>query len=189
MTASDTPPPLTDEELQDLRDWHRKTLDPKVGRLLAKVDALLAHNGVLVTEVRFQAERAEAARADRNALAAKLHAVDAVLNAHAEGRDPMGLCMELGSTAMRIAGLIATARTENTALAAAVKTIATALDNLGGRIYRDLRDEYDDIAERVGADDAKMLRAFNDYAEEQLAVLNNPAVRAALGETGGTDAG
>jgi hypothetical protein len=73
-------------------------------------------------------------------------------------------------------------------LAAALKTVASALDNLGGRIYRDLRDEYDDITDRVGDEDAKLLREFNAFADDQLAVLSDPVVRAALGETGGTDA-
>ena len=71
---------------------------------------------------------------------------------------------------------------ENAALAEAVKTVATALDNLGGRVYRDFNSDYSEVADSV------ILREFNAYAEGQLAVLDDSAVRAALGETGGTDA-
>lgn len=58
--------------------------------------------------------------------------------------------------------------------------IATALDNLGARVYRDLH--FD--SSYLDPEDPKAMReaisGFCAYAEAFLGVLNDPAVRAAL---------
>jgi hypothetical protein len=59
--------------------------------------------------------------------------------------------------------------------------LATALDNLGARLYRDLHVDTTDLA--VTSRDpqvATTLISFSAYAEECLAVLDNPDVLAAL---------
>jgi hypothetical protein len=89
----------------------------------------------------------------------------------------------LASTEREMVGI----RRDRDTKAEAVKTVATALDQIGGRIYRDLHVESTDIEQHVADWVAKVLREFTAYAEEQLAVLNDPAVRAALGETGGIE--
>jgi hypothetical protein len=127
------------------------------------MDALARAGGEAITE-------RDAARMERDALAAKLDESETrrkdLFRRLGEHMDDLG-----------------DARTENMALAEAVKTVATALDNLGGRVYRDFNSDYSEVADSV------ILREFNVYAEEQLAALDDPAVRAALGETGGTENG
>lgn len=61
--------------------------------------------------------------------------------------------------------------------ARAVMTLATALDSLGGRIYRDLAGDY---AEIHTSDVPKTVDGFNAFAEDCLAVLDDPEVKAAL---------
>lgn len=65
--------------------------------------------------------------------------------------------------------------------ARAVAVLATALDSLGARIYRDLHVESTDIAARA-ADPrlAETLAGFTAYAEDCLAVLDDPEVRTIL---------
>jgi hypothetical protein len=74
-------------------------------------------------------------------------------------------------------------KTERDALTAALDKVATALDQIGGRIYRDIHTEATDVTEHVEDWVAKVLRDFTAYAEEHLAVLNDPSVRAALETT------
>ncbi|MDG4750276.1 hypothetical protein O7630_04945 [Micromonospora sp. WMMD718] len=63
----------------------------------------------------------------------------------------------------------------------AVTVLATALDSLGARIYRDLHIESTDLAARgVDPQVTAMLTSFSTYAEDCLAVLDDPAVRNAL---------
>jgi len=57
----------------------------------------------------------------------------------------------------------------------AVAKLATALDQLGGRIYRDLAGDYAEI--HTSGDAPKTVDGFNAAAEEFLAVLNDPEVR------------
>jgi len=59
--------------------------------------------------------------------------------------------------------------------ARAVAKLATALDQLGGRIYRDLAGDYAEI--HTSGDAPKTVDGFNAAAEEFLAVLNDPEVR------------
>jgi hypothetical protein len=47
MTATEPTQPLTGEQLEDIRDWHNKTRDRRVGALLAEVDRLRAENTAL----------------------------------------------------------------------------------------------------------------------------------------------
>jgi hypothetical protein len=63
----------------------------------------------------------------------------------------------------------------------AVSALATALDKLGARIYRDLHVDSTD-AVTVDADPrlTAMLTSFSAYAEECLAVLDDPSVRTVL---------
>ena len=58
--------------------------------------------------------------------------------------------------------------------------VATALDNLGGRMYSDLNldSSYLDPSNAQAVEDA--INGFCAYAEECLGVLDDPAVRAAL---------
>lgn len=64
----------------------------------------------------------------------------------------------------------------------AVKILATALDNLGSRFHRDLHPE----SSYLPMDDPKVMAdaidRFAGYVEEQLAVLDDPVVKAALAE-------
>lgn len=63
----------------------------------------------------------------------------------------------------------------------AVAALATALDSLGARIYRDLHVENTDIAARATDPQlAETLSGFTAYAEDCLAVLDDPEVRIAL---------
>jgi len=86
VTASDTPPRLTDEELAHAR---RRQSDPLAqtslieARLLAEVDRLRAALATVSDEAGVQCREAAArtneARRERNALAAKLAAVEKVI--------------------------------------------------------------------------------------------------------------
>lgn len=57
--------------------WHTFTENTEF--LLGKVESLLAHNGVLVTEVRFQAERADSFRSERDAATARVGVLEGQL--------------------------------------------------------------------------------------------------------------
>ena len=63
----------------------------------------------------------------------------------------------------------------------AVTALATALDSLGARIYRDLHVDSTDLGAH-GADPrlAQLLTGFSAYAEECLSVLDDPDVRIVL---------
>ncbi|WP_230554397.1 hypothetical protein [Salinispora arenicola] len=62
-----------------------------------------------------------------------------------------------------------------------VTALATALDSLGARIYRDLHVESADLAARgIDPQVTAMLTSFSTYAEDCLAVLDDPAVRTVL---------
>lgn len=60
----------------------------------------------------------------------------------------------------------------------AVRALASALDNVGSRIYSDINPDssYEPLDERT----ANLLSDFTAYAEGQLAVLDDPTVKAAL---------
>jgi hypothetical protein len=63
----------------------------------------------------------------------------------------------------------------------AVRALATALDNVGCRIYRDVNPDSSYIAvedERV----ALVLSDFTAYADEQLGVLDDPTIKRVVGE-------
>ena len=64
----------------------------------------------------------------------------------------------------------------------AVTILATALDNLGARIYRDLHVEssYIDLGDAKAMADA--LTGFSSFADEVLGALSHPAVKRALAE-------
>lgn len=47
MTSSTPTPPPTDEQLEDIRDWHNKTRDHRVGVLLAALDRLRTWDGLM----------------------------------------------------------------------------------------------------------------------------------------------
>jgi len=47
MTAPEPTQPLTDEQLEDIRDWHNKTRDRRVGALLTTLDHLRTWNGLM----------------------------------------------------------------------------------------------------------------------------------------------
>lgn len=62
-----------------------------------------------------------------------------------------------------------------------VAALATALDSLGARIYRDLHVENTDIAAHAADPQlVETLSGFTAYAEDCLAVLNDPEVRTVL---------
>lgn len=61
----------------------------------------------------------------------------------------------------------------------AVRVLATALDNLGARIYRDVHPE----SSYISTDDEQItdiLDKLSAYADEQIKALDHPAVRAVL---------
>lgn len=63
----------------------------------------------------------------------------------------------------------------------AVTILATALDNLGARIYRDIHIDSSYIP--LPADDPALLRIvsdFSSFADDVLGALNHPAVKRAL---------
>jgi chromosome segregation ATPase len=187
------PKPLTDEDLdaiQQRTDAHGRGIYGYVindieyqgnwvhdiRRLLAEVDRLRAE---LVSTTEHLTGAMAVVRAEETRLRAELETVS---------DEAAAQCREAAARTVRAETERDEARAENTALTAALGTVATALDSLGGRIYRDLRDEYDDITGRVGPREAKLLREFNAFADDQLAVLDAPAVRAALeGDQDGGD--
>ncbi|MET8152058.1 hypothetical protein ACIBSW_40460 [Actinoplanes sp. NPDC049668] len=65
----------------------------------------------------------------------------------------------------------------------AVTVLATALDNLGARIHRDLHVEssYIDVSEDSAL--AEILTGFSSFADRCLAALHDPAVKRALAAT------
>ena len=67
-----------------------------------------------------------------------------------------------------------------TAYADAVTVLATALDELGARIYRDVHvdSSYIDLPE--GSKLAESLTDFSAYADQCLTALDNPVVKQAL---------
>ena len=65
----------------------------------------------------------------------------------------------------------------------AVRTLATALDSIGARIYRDINPDSSYInVEDEGV--AQVLSDFTAYAEEQLAALDDAMVKRAMGAAG-----
>ncbi|MFE9205663.1 hypothetical protein [Micromonospora sp. NPDC007230] len=66
------------------------------------------------------------------------------------------------------------------AYADAVTVLATALDQLGARIHRDLHIESSHIDLSADPQLANTLAGFSAYADECLTVLDNPAVTRAL---------
>lgn len=70
---------------------------------------------------------------------------------------------------------------DSTAAEKAALKIAIALDTLGSRIYRDVHVENTDITEAVtDPETVKILTDFTAFAEERLAVLDDPEVKAVL---------
>lgn len=59
-----------------------------------------------------------------------------------------------------------------------VTKLATALDNLGGRIYRDIDPENTSLP--TDSESAAILDRFMSFAENSLAVLNDPEVRSVV---------
>lgn len=68
----------------------------------------------------------------------------------------------------------------NMGYADALTALATALDQLGARIHRDLHVESSHIDLSVDPQLADTLAGFSAYADECLTVLDNPAVTRAL---------
>ncbi|WP_241825307.1 hypothetical protein [Micromonospora sp. CB01531] len=66
------------------------------------------------------------------------------------------------------------------AYADAVTVLAAALDRLGARIHRDLHVESSHIDVSADLRLASTLTGFSAYADECLAVLDDPAVTSAL---------
>ncbi|TCB94451.1 hypothetical protein E0H26_21255 [Micromonospora zingiberis] len=66
------------------------------------------------------------------------------------------------------------------AYADAVTVLATALDQLGARIHRDLHVESSHLDVSADPQLANTLTGFSAYADECLSVLDNPAVTRAL---------
>ncbi|GAB1644178.1 hypothetical protein [Krasilnikovia sp. MM14-A1259] len=67
--------------------------------------------------------------------------------------------------------------------AEAVTVLATALDNLGARIHRDLHVESSYIDVGDDPDLADLLTGFSSFADQCLAALHDPAVTRALAAT------
>jgi hypothetical protein len=132
LTAfADSAPERTDCDLWTHLDWSLwgtglgDTLrEPLASTMVAAIPPRVrAHAEMVMAEflkwrgVESPAQTNADLRAENAAQAAKLHAVDAVINTVTEGRDPMLLCLEMNSPAWRLADLFAAARAENTALA------------------------------------------------------------------------
>jgi hypothetical protein len=170
------PEPLSDAEVE------------KLGRNILLRGFDMGHKGVLRLYATIARDRADLdrLRAEVGTGAAKLHAVNAVLDAHTEGRDPMRLCLELGSPAMRAADLLASVRAENTAMAAKINALlephALVQRNLAWLGEKgELHVTGFTVCDRCVPEHA--------YFSRREDVPEGPCeLRAALGETGGTDA-
>lgn len=97
MTTPEPTPPLTDDgPTPSLVEYRRQAAeDPNVfwrlssgdhlnllGEAIEEVDQITAHNGVLVTEVKFQGERAEEYKAEVDRLRAELDALLPIASPH-----------------------------------------------------------------------------------------------------------